>query len=84
MSELDVLIDSEGCLDRLSRYGQEELSGDIGEIFCQAVCNGEGGDQCDDCPVREIMIQVEYDIQTEIILSAKKLIEDWAEGSIHK
>lgn len=89
-SVLDWKIDEAGCLDRASTYFAQEINRDLwGGVsgFCGGKeCEAEDCDEdgSPECPGQDLMLRVEYDIQTKTILFAKKLVADWKAGSYDK
>ena len=78
-------IDEPGSLERLSEYGQEEITADLSAVICDLKKHDDcPSDECDDCPAYRLMLQLEYDIQTEVIQFSKNLIKEWAAASIEK
>lgn len=72
-----------GSLDRLTDFSQDELMAPFGHIICDIKKRNDcPADECDGCLGFEAMSQLEYDMQTEIILFARQLVKEWKESNI--
>ncbi len=61
-----------GCLDRLTDYSQEVLAAPFSKVMCGR-CDPPD-DTCEGCGGYEATLQLEYDIQTEVILFSEELV----------
>jgi len=80
----DRPLDEMGSLDRLVDYAQANRV-PLGSAVCDTNKGGDcpEDDTCEGCAGFEGMSQIEYAMQTEIILFSEKLIADWKAGSIY-
>jgi len=75
---LERKVDEPLCLDRLTDYSQEILL----SPFAQKVCGDCEcpDDSCDGCGAYGAMLQMEYEIQTQVIVFAEGLVAAAKEG----
>lgn len=72
---LERKVDAPGCLDRLTDYSQDVLMAPFDRQICDIKKHDDcPADSCGDCLGFEAMRQLEYDVQTEIILFAEELV----------
>ncbi len=75
---LERKVDETGCLNRLTDYSEGVLLSPFAPMIC-GDCD-PSDDSCDGCGAYGAMLQMEYEIQTQVIVFTEGLIAAAKEG----